>query len=145
MDMCSGISWQQFILTLLVLVVLYYLYVGIGYYCKDWWYRMRTRKAPTRAKRPAAAAMPAANGMAAPNPLLPMVHDLVDELGALLQGTGEGVDKVQLLDKLTALLQKYPALKATPFQPSINQLIAVESKNRCSIDLVADEIEGCWG
>jgi hypothetical protein len=142
--MCSSISWQQFIFTIFVLVGLYYLYVGITYYRKDWWRHLTTKKSASNSAQPAPA--PIAPGTSVtPNPLLPMVYDLVDEIRALLQGMEEGVGKTQLLDKLTALLQKYPALKDTAFQASINQLIAVDSKSECSVDLVADEIEGCWG
>jgi hypothetical protein len=145
-SMFSSISWHQFILTIIVFVTLYYAYVGIGYYRNDWWRHLTTKKSAKQSVQQAPASAPVAPGASAmPNPLLPMVYDLVDEIRALLQGMEKDVGKAQLLDKLTALLQKYPALKDTAFQASINQLIAVDSKNECSIDLFADEIEGCWG
>src|SRR5580704_3940273 len=141
--MCSSISWQQFILTIVTILCLYYLYVGVSYFRKDWWYRLRTKKSPILSARPVVTpAMPGAPPT--PNPLLPQVYDLVDEIRALLQGMGEGVNKVQLMDRLKALLQKYPALKDTAFQPSINQSISAESKNQCSVDFDEDEIPGCW-
>jgi hypothetical protein len=143
--MCSSISWQQFILTIVLFVILYYLYVGVAYYRKDWLYRLKAKKAPRSATSPVVSPTAKAAVSPEPNPLLPVVHDLVDEIRALLQGIGEGADKVSLLEKLGLLLQKYPTLKDSPFQPSLNQLIAAESKNQCSIELEEDELDGLWG
>ena len=46
--MCSSISWEQFILTIVVIVGLYYGYVGVTYYRKDWLYRLSGKKSPWR-------------------------------------------------------------------------------------------------
>jgi deoxyribodipyrimidine photolyase len=143
--MCSPISWQQFIITIVVGIVLYYGYVVISYYRKDWWFRLRRAKSPNEQPPSAEAPVAAANASSTPNPLLPVVHDLVDEIRALLQAEGNTTAKDELLDKLQRLLQKYPALKDTPFQPSISQLIYIESKNRCALDLDEDEVAGLWG
>jgi hypothetical protein len=142
--MCSSISWEQFILIIVVVVGLYYGYVGVSYYRKDWLYRLSGKKPGVASLQPAQspAAMP--SGVTAANPLLPLVHDVVDEIRALLQAEGSAAVKDDLLDKLRRLLQKYPMLKNTAFQPSINQLIAVDTKSQCSVELVQDEIDGLW-
>jgi hypothetical protein len=142
--MFSSISWHQFILTILVLIVLYYGYIGVGYYWKDGWYRLTTRKSPAQSPQPTAAPVASSPVSANPNPLLPVVHDLVDEVNALLQAEGHTVDKDNLLGKLRRLLQKYPTVKDTPFQASINQLIYGEIKNQCSLDLEEDDIGSLW-
>ncbi len=142
--MFSSISWQQFILTIVVIVGLYYLYIGISYYRKDWWYRLAAKKSPNLSPRTVAA--PAMQGASpTPNPLLPVVHDLVDEIRALLQAEGSAAIKDELLGKLERLLQKYPTLKDTSFQPSISQLIYIESKNQCALELDEDEVSSLWG
>jgi hypothetical protein len=144
-SMCSPISWQQFIVTIVVGIVLYYGYVGVSYYRKDWWYRLRNARSPNERPPSVAASTAAANTSSTPNPLLPVVHDLVDEIRALLQAERNAADKEELLDKLQRLLQKYPTLKDTPFQPSISQFIYIESKNQCALDLDEDEVTGLWG
>jgi len=143
--MCSPISWQQFFLTVVVIIVLYYGYVGVSYYRKDWWYRLRSAKSPNERRQPVEPPAAGENTSSTPNPLLPVVHDLVDEIRALLQAEGNTADKDELLDKLQRLLQKYPALKDTSFQPSISQFIYIESKNQCALDLDEDEVSGLWG
>jgi hypothetical protein len=143
--MCSSILWEQFILTIVIVLGLYYGYVGVSYYRKDWLYRLSGKKPGGASLQPApsSAAMP--GGAAASSPLLPLVHDLVDEIRALLQAEGVTADKEDLLGKLRRLLQKYPTLKETSFQPSINQLLVIESKNHCSVDLNEKEIRVLWG
>lgn len=142
--MCSSISWEQFILTIVVIVGLYYGYVGVTYYRKDWLYRLSGKKPGVASLQPAQspAAMP--SGATAANPLLPLVYDLVDEIRALLQAEGSATNKDNLLDKLRRLLQKYPTLKNTAFQSSINQLLATDCKNHCSMDLDENEIRALW-
>jgi hypothetical protein len=142
--MCSSISWEQFILTIVVIVGLYYGYVGVSYYRKDWLYRLSGKKSPGSSFQPVVPSPAMPTGVAAANPLLPVVHDVVDEIRALLQAEGSAANKENLLDKLRRLLQKYPTLKNTAFQPSINQLIAVDMKSKCSIELRQDEIGGLW-
>jgi hypothetical protein len=139
MIMCSSISWPQFIVTLFVLLLLYYGYVGVNYYRTDWWYRIRTKKGsePT-------VALAVAVGSGEANPLLPQVHDLVDEIRAFLQATGNAADKAALLAKLRLLLQKYPLLNGTSFQPSINQFIAGESKNHCAVEVGEEDLQALW-
>ena len=142
--MCSSISWNQFILIIVVVVGLYYGYVGVSCYLKDWLYRLSGNKSGGASLQSAQspAAMP--SGAAAASLLLPLVHDLVDEIRALLQAEGVEADKEDLLGKLHRLLQKYPTLKETSFQPSINQLLAIDCKNHCSVDLDENEIRALW-
>jgi hypothetical protein len=142
--MCSSISWEQFILIIVIVLGVYYGYVGVSYYRKDWLYRLSSKNPGEASLQPAQspAAMP--SGAAAANPSLPLVYDLVDEIRALLQAEGVTADKSDLLGKLRRLLQKYRTLKETSFQPSINQSLAIDCKNYCSLDLDENEIRALW-
>ena len=142
--MCSGISWEQFILIVVIVLGLYYGYVGVSYYRKDWLYRLSGKKPGGAALQTAQSSAATPSGATAANPLLPLVHDLVDEIRALLQAKGVTADKSDLLGKLRRVLQKYPTLRETSFQPSINQLLATECKNHCSVDLDENEIRALW-
>jgi hypothetical protein len=142
--MCSSISWRQFILAIIIIVGLYYLYIGVSYYRKDWLYRLSAKKSPNLSPRPVASPTAIAAVSPEPNPLLPLVHDLVDEIRAFLNAAGTIEDKETFLTKLRQLIQKYPSLKDTAFQPSINQLIAIDTKSQCSLELEEEEIDGLW-
>lgn len=143
--MCSSISWEQFILTLVVALGLYYSYVGLSYYRKDWLYRLSGKKPGRASLQPIPSSAAMSGGAAVTNPLLPPVHDLVDEIRALLQAEGVTSDKEGLKAKLRRLLQKYSSLKETAFQPSISQVIASDCKNHCSVNLEDSEVRALWG
>lgn len=73
------------------------------------------------------------------------VHDLADELRALLQQlAAQASGKDELLSAVLRLLKKYPALKGSGFQQPLTQLVATESENHCNIRLTADELAGLW-
>lgn len=75
----------------------------------------------------------------------PLVHDLVDELNALLlQLNAEKADKEQVDVSLQRLLQKYPTLNGSDYQASINHLIGVETENKCGLHFSAEEILNLW-
>jgi hypothetical protein len=135
--MCSNISWIQFLVALLVLDVCYYFYVVVAYFRKDIFHRLRSSKQPPAPKmdRPAESS-------AGPKDLFPQVQALVDEIRALLEGAGTG--KADLLEKLRLLLQKYPALRGSPFQATINQLITVEAKTHSGLALEQGDLESLW-
>ncbi|HEV2353534.1 MAG TPA: hypothetical protein VGR89_04785 [Puia sp.] len=142
--MFSSISWEQFILSTVGALGVYYSWVGFSYYRKDWLYRLSGKKTGGASLQPAQSPVTMPVGVAAANPLLPLVHDLVDEIRALLQAEGVTAEKEDLLGKLRRLLQKYPTLNETSLQPSINQLIAIDCKNHCSMDLDETEIRALW-
>lgn len=73
------------------------------------------------------------------------VHDLVDELRALLQQlASQASGKDELLKSVFRLFKKYPALKGSGFQQPLTNLVAAESENHCNIRLTADELAGLW-
>lgn len=73
------------------------------------------------------------------------MHDLVDELNALLlQLDAEKADKEQVAVALRRLLQKYPTLKGSTYQASINHLIDVEAETKCGFHFTAEERLNFW-
>lgn len=73
------------------------------------------------------------------------VHDLVDELRALLQQlASQASGKDELLKSVFRLFKRYPALKGSGFQQPLTNLVAAESENHCNIRLTADELAGLW-
>jgi hypothetical protein len=137
--MCSSISWIQFLVALLLLDVLYYFYVVVAYFRKDIFQRLRSGKQPPAPKMDSQA-----ETESGPKDHFPKVQALVDEIRALLDGVGSGIGKADLLEKLRLLLQKYPILLGSPFQPTINQLITLEAKNHCGLALEQDDLDSLW-
>lgn len=148
--MFSKISWQTYGTAVLILTVLYYLVVFL--ICrKSLSIRDRSEK---RLQHPKVAPTLFPREIKQPSgqeiiqqlpPVLPMVHDLVDELSALIrQAAFEQTGKDTLSHSVTAVLKKYPSLYESSYQTSVSNLIAHECETHCNIHFSAEEIRQLW-
>lgn len=123
---------------------LYYIIVWLLYFTKKHAVQTSTHQQTSLFVEPAAKNNVAVSNNTEPD-LSPDVHDFVDELNALLlQSAAESMIKATLSTSINTLLQKYEALKGSPFQPAIMNLIAVEVENKCNIHFDADELAALW-
>jgi len=74
----------------------------------------------------------------------PVVNDLEDEIQSFLEASGESSDKLEVLESLKRMLQKYAVLKGTSATGRINKLIVSTCENYCSIHLNEDEVSELW-
>jgi hypothetical protein len=152
--MLLPINWHTYAIACLVLMAIYYVIVILLFY---------RNKISTVTKRAAfkkaeksndslPSLFPEQNGKVftiqnqSPAPdLSPLVHDLVDELEAfLLQAEADEAEKEIVLGYINKLLQRYPALKGSPYQSAINNLISVSSETHCNIRFNAEEQLTFW-
>ena len=69
----------------------------------------------------------------------------LDEVKAYItQAAQYNTIKEELLFSLQNILKKYPMQGNTPLQHTLNNLIALECANKCSIHLSEDEVSGLW-
>lgn len=77
--------------------------------------------------------------------LFPLVHELAQELHHAIQKAGkQNYKKEELIFSLQLLLKGYTELKETNFTQAINDLIAAECQNNCSIPLSEEELKMLW-
>lgn len=155
--MFSKISWQTYGAAVLILTILYYLIVFL-IYRKSLSLHGRSQKHlqyqkgtpaqtalqptlfPSEIKQPSGQ-----ETIHQSPPVLPMVHDLVDELSALIrQAAFEQMGKDTLRCAVTAVLKKYPSLYGSSYQTSVSNLIAHESETHCNIHFSAEDIQQLW-
>jgi hypothetical protein len=151
--MFQNISWSAYLAGCGALSAIYYTAVWFRYFRKD----LATGQHPGKMTvRPSAnkpntlfpqdriSASPPDKEQAPPD-LSHHVHDLVDELRALLaQSAAEHNSKEELARMIHQLLKKYPALKGSHFQPPITNLIAVETERNCQLRFDAEELAAFW-
>ena len=129
-------SWSEFFVFIGVMGLLYFLVVGYAYYKKDMTQflfsfgkeGLEIPKVPEKT-----------------NGLLPMVHELVSELGVTIRHASES--KPALPELLFALKQKIKAfqtLELTEYKSKINQYIAEELEIHGMQGVGLEEIEGLW-
>lgn len=151
--MFQNISWSAYLTGCGALTAIYYAAVWFRYFRKDLAMdqhpgRMTDRplqnQPNTLFSQDRISASPPDKEQALPD-LSHQVHDLVDELRALLaESAAEHSNKEELARMIHQLLKKYPALNGSNFQPPITNLIAVETENNCHIRFDAEELAAFW-
>lgn len=153
--MINNISWQGYWITLAITVSFYYAFVAFFYYKAELlhWFsnRMSAKEnhlsVANRVKGQTELFSPPAlseEDQDAPE-LPPVVSSLIDEIQAFFEGTeANQYTKEALLQSLMQLVQKYPGVKGSAYQYSVNNLIQFLSKETSSLQLSVDEINGVW-
>jgi hypothetical protein len=76
---------------------------------------------------------------------MPRIHELVQELKGFVQDVGErSFVKEEVIMGFQIILRDHKHLIGTGFQKSINDFIAVECEDKCSIHLDANEVNSVW-
>lgn len=79
------------------------------------------------------------------NQLMPPVHDLVQTLKEFLSDVAErSFIKEEIIMGLQIIIREHKNLIGTQFQKSINDFIAAECDEKCSIHLSAEELNSVW-
>src|SRR5688572_13431793 len=120
--MFSNISWQDYLVALLIILIIYYGYVFLVYFRKD-------LLVPVRPDQRQSGDSKEMFREEEENALLfSTVHDLMEELKEVFQAAAEKkFPKEELFLGLQAKLKKYKKLKGTAFQVSVNNHIIKES------------------
>lgn len=143
------ISWTSYFTASFLLLLFYYSFVAFAFYRKDIMSRLKTSKVPAQQTSPdsvlfAEGAEQRQDSKLDAASAAPM-HSLVDELQAYINQAGQqGIEKNELTVSIRQLLQKYPGIKDSIFQPGITNLIAVVAEDKCAIHFSADELRGLW-
>jgi len=127
--MLSSISWQQYIVTLLIATLLYYILVWIVFY---------------KAKIPSLINNGRTRfhqGEDQPDEVLTTAQHIIDEIKPLFKGRRNANE---LLIALQQQLKKYNQWEEPGFRDTINNFIAWQSESICSIRLSERDLREVW-
>jgi hypothetical protein len=131
--MFTQISWSSYIVTVLLLLGGYYLFIGYGYYRNDLLQLISGKRNTTNDK------------LVSTQRHQTLIQLFSDEVKAFMEQAGKNkLDKKDIMQSLQLLLQKYPALKDSGLQGSVQSLIINECTSYCSIHLSDEELSGLW-
>lgn len=131
--MFTQISWSSYIVTVLLLSVVYYLIIGYWYYRDDLLQLVSGKRVTTH------------DFVSTAFRHQPLEQSFSDEVKAFMEQAGKDkLDKKDIIQSLQLLLQKYPALKDSASQESIQNLIVNECTSYCSIQLSDEELSVLW-
>jgi len=131
--MFTQISWSSYIVTVLLLLGGYYLFIGYWYYRNDLLQLISGKRNTTNDK------------LVSTQRHQTLIQSFSDEVHAFMeQAVKNKLDKKDIMQSLQLLLQKYPALKDSGLQGSVQNLIINEYASYCSIHLSDEELSGLW-
>ncbi len=127
--MFQSISWSQYITTLLVATVIYYLLIWIVVF--------KARLMPALSNLRSVSL----HGEDAPDEMLSTAQHAIDEIRPLFPNVN---NKNELLLALRLRLEKYAQWQEPGFRETIIQFILHECQSKCSIRLSEDDLGALW-
>lgn len=139
--MFNSITWGQYFSAVVLLLVLYYAFIGFKYFRWEILSVIGIKKVENEA----IAISTVANFKKSfenenhedylPKPDLevdisPVVQSFTDEIKAYLQEADNGIAKDDLLHSIRAIVIKYPVLKSVDYKPELVQFILNESNTK---------------
>jgi hypothetical protein len=142
--MLSNVSWGEFIEVVVILLVLYYLFIGVKYYREE---IKSLLSGKLRKKDKAAVQQPGqANGKSSTNdPAFDELEAVVNDLRyGVFERAGKSVSKKELLEQLQERLSKYSNLRIPGYKVAINNYIIIHAEEICGIVFSEHELNSAW-
>jgi len=149
--MLSNISWNQYLVTVATLTLLWYVYVYLRFYAGN----LKLKDSPTTGQAFQAAPVTNQDSVQLENELetdeesadeFMQVENLIEEIKALLATDSQTtVINTELPADLKKILAKYSDLKYTPYRSAINELILAECERYGTDTIEESDVDGLWG
>lgn len=131
--MFTQVSWDKYIIAVLLLSAVYYLFIGYRYYRGDLLQLISGKK------------VTANHVMEAFDMNNPLMESFSDAIEAFMYEAGKNkLDKKNIMQSLPLLFKKYPASNDTALRESVQNLIINKCKSYCSIHLSDEELSALW-
>lgn len=129
--MFSSISWQQYLVTLLIATLLYYLFVWIVFFKA----KLSVLPGISNIRRFNL------HGEDQPDEMLTTAQHIMDEIRPVFDGRQ---NKNELILALQLKLKRYNQWDEPGFRDTINEFIASQSESKCSIRLSEEDQRVLW-
>jgi len=157
--MFTNISWTDYFVAVILLLAIYYFFVGVRFYSADFKNLFSGKRNPNfrtaqphdtagegilsseenhTNERPAFAITTDDNDFAE-------VEHLIDRLKSVIaDASGKNLIPQEFKQYLHLVLQEYPNIQNSPIRSSINELVASECEKYGAVSLSDDEVELLW-
>ncbi len=158
--MFSGISWATYLLVVFLVLVAWYMFVGLRFYSDELKEVLKGHQEPaivlhqpneqpeeeTNTEENENTAVPEEADLTAPvDDTYRHVQDLTGTLiEVITDASQKKYVKQELVQYLKRALNRYPELKDSPYRPAINELIISECDKQGAITLNEQETELLW-
>ncbi len=150
--MLSNITWTQFFTGTFILAIIYYLYIVVRYYPEKLKDLFGGGKTNQTASSPFIADEELLQPAEEATEDIPDAHSDLDDIEELItklvsaieQASTAQLDQTEFTWTLELILKERPALKTSPYRPSINELIVSECSKHGNYALSEKEVDKMW-
>ncbi len=141
--MLSSVTWGEFMVTVIVVIILYYLFIGFRYYREEIKSLLSGRLSKANPQKEQQQTIPddAQDNDDLFDELETVVNDLRYEV---LDKAGKKTSKQELLEQLKNQLRGYSGLQRPAYRTAINNYIIMHAKEICGIDFSEWELNNAW-
>jgi hypothetical protein len=152
--MLNNISWSSFIWLLFPALIAYYLYVVVAFYRKEILSLGTLNKKSVdknilnnvpSSKKPNVPDKPPVVSEISGEDSFTFVHELLEDLKELFfRASRKKMVKEELIQAIGSKLKTYPSLRETELVEDINTHLILESKEKCQVDLLPEDLKQIW-
>jgi hypothetical protein len=152
--MLSRISWSSFVMIVTVFLTIYYLYVLIVYYRKDIFLFSSINSKPMALNDLRKAPLNDGDKDISKSAdvfdkfnddSFTLVHELLEDLKIVfLNAAKTKMVKEELIQAISSRLKAYPFFGETDLIEDLNTHFALESKEKCNIELLSEDLKRIW-
>lgn len=161
MNLLNHLSWTSYLEAVCLLLVIYYLFIGLRYYADDL-RRLVNQSAknvnstaaipdalhyggPEEVSYPGTQELRKSNPDNRPDDSLSETDSLIGQVKqVILAASGKPFSPAILLPQIKKLLRANPGLRHSPHRPAINELIVAECERTGTALLTEDEVDQWW-
>lgn len=141
--MLKNISWSNFLLTIAMLTIGYYLIIGLVYYRSSIQAIFRRGRSPSNVASDQDGAQEQRDPASVRDDFA-STKEAIDKLKSVIErAAADGVDRQDLLHVVSFHLEPYKILHGTAFGVAINNSITREL-DQCGHNLSEDELDAIW-
>lgn len=138
--MLEQITWSSYWIAALILLVIYYLVVGLIFFREDIAKGMKRHLVAGRSSGEEQDEEETASGEDGFNEL----ESIVTKIKGTLEEAGKEASKEELLVKLGEILAGYSGLDTPAFRVAINNYIIGHAEKKCAVDFEEEELNQYW-
>lgn len=138
--MFNTISWQSYWTMLAISLAIYYLFLFLVYYRKDFMTSLSSR-----GMKQSFAINPDEFQSPLPDTDEGIVYSCMDELNAFFEEAKKRKwSKNEMIYSIQRILEKYPSIKTSGYKQSVSNVLLNQCEHICSIHLNAEELNRVW-
>jgi len=141
--MLSNVSWSEYLAAVVILLVLYYVIIGLKYYRKEIT-SLLSGKLPNK-DNTSKNVLKSPEGRQQDAPSFDELEAVVNDLRySILDKAGNPAIKAELLGQLKQRLASYAGLRRPAYRVAINNYIITHAKEICGVVFSESELEAAW-